>query len=162
MDPAPAHQRYWQAYLDQLPAGAEALRDTRVIVEPAGSPEITDHLIDLYLAGTKTAGSGLLADDESAGDPLPQVGHRWIALGASGEPRCILRTESVEAHAFRDVPARIAHAEGEGDRTIATWRRLHAEFYAPHLEEWSVEDLEQATVVTEFFALVFGEQGLAR
>ncbi|PWH07401.1 hypothetical protein DEO23_01810 [Brachybacterium endophyticum] len=161
MDLAPAHQRYWQAYLDQLPAEADDLRNSRVIVEPAGSPAITDHLIDLYLAGTKTAGSGLLADYESAGDPLPRVGDHWVALGASGEPRSILRTESVETHAFRDVPERIAHAEGEGDRTLATWRRLHAEFYAPHLEAWGVEDLEQATVVTEFFALVFGEQGLA-
>lgn len=143
-----------QEYLDQSRVGA-AHHATRVVAGPAGDLSITDRLIDLYLAGTKYVGSGLVAEYECEGDPLPQVGDHWIALGAEGEPRCILRTTRVETHVFRDVSAAIALAEGEGDLSVDHWRRGHAEFNAPYLAEWGITDIEDAIVVTEFFELVY-------
>lgn len=154
MNLSPACVRYWQGYLGQLRAAGDQ-RVPNVIASYAGSPEITDQLIDLYLAGTKTAGSGLVEDYASAGDPLPEVGDHWIALGGDGEPRCILRTDQVEIHTFKDVPERVAVAEGEGDLTLEYWRRVHSSHYSPHLREWEIDDIEESNVVTEFFAVVF-------
>lgn len=146
-------ERYWQAYLATLnPAQGQP---PAVIASSPGSPEITDELIDLYLTGKKTAGSGIVEDYESAGDPLTKVGDHWIALSAIGEPRCILRTERVEKHAFMDVPEYVAVAEGEGDLSLDYWRRVHAAHYAPDLHEWGLVSIEQATIVTEFFTLVY-------
>jgi uncharacterized protein YhfF len=154
MSLSPAEERCWQAYLNQLPP-SEQWRGSKVTASYAGSREMTDRLIDLYLTGRKTAGSGLVEDYLTAGDPLPAVGDHWIALGQNGEPRCILRTERVETHAFRDVPERIAVAEGEGDLSLDYWRHSHAAHYCPHLEEWGIVDIEEATVVTEHFTIVF-------
>lgn len=153
MDLSPSHQRYWQAYLDRL-GPEQAPQDARVLAEYAGTPATTDGLIDLYLSGRKVAGSGLVEDYLSAGDPLPQVGDYWIALGADGEPRCLLRTERVETHLFHEVPGEIAVAEGEGDLSLDYWRRVHAAAYQPYLAGWGVSDIDQATVVTEFFRVV--------
>ena len=148
----PQQQRFWWDYLADHPeVGASG---GAVVAGCPGSPEIADRLIGLYLAGVKTAGSGLVEDYAAAGDPLPQVGDHWIALGGDERPRLILRTDRVETHRFLDVPERIAVAEGEGDLSLAYWRRAHTRHYAPHLQEWGLRDIDDATVVTEFFTLV--------
>ncbi|MDO5682314.1 MAG: ASCH domain-containing protein [Propionibacteriaceae bacterium] len=111
----------------------------------SGRSDIADRLIDLYLTGKKIAGSGLVEDYSAAGDPLPKIGDHWIALGSNGTPQCILRTVVVETHLFKDIPDRIAIAEGEGDLSISFWKRAHAERYQPQLSRWGITDIEQAT-----------------
>lgn len=150
----PAEQSYWQAYLDSL-APDERPRDGKVEAAHAGNREITDGLLQLYLCGKKTAGSSIAEDFLSAGDPLPKAGNHWIFLNSRDEPSCILRTERVVFHKFKDVPAEVAVAEGEGDLTLEYWRRVHAALYLPHLPEWGVAHIDEATVVTEFFRLVY-------
>lgn len=146
-----------QVFWDEFVAGQSdsTAPDGVVVAGCPGGPEIADQLIALYRSGVKTAGSGLVEDYESAGDPLPRPGDHWIALGGDGEPRLILRTERVEVHRFPDVPESIAIAEGEGDLSLDYWRSAHAARYAPHLAEWGLGDITDATVVTEFFTLVY-------
>lgn len=153
MQLTPEQERYWHAYLAITPEAHD--EEGSVVAGAPGNDEIADKLIDLYLTGRKTAGSGLVEDYLATGDPLPQVGDHWIALDSRGNPRCILRTTRVETHRFLDVPERIAVAEGEGDLSLDYWRSGHARFFAPHLKDWGLSRLEDATVVTEFFELVY-------
>jgi 5-formyltetrahydrofolate cyclo-ligase len=152
----PAEQRCWQRYLRSLPRGSRPTHAT-VTAGRAGTPEIADELLGLYLSGRKTAGSSLVADFTSSGDPLPQVGDSWICLDSSGRPGCILETTRVEVTVFDEVPASVARAEGEGDGSLEHWRRVHRAAWEPHLATWGIERIEEAEVVTEFFALVFRE-----
>lgn len=150
----PAEREYWDLYVSGLPEG-ERPSAPFVTASYAGTPEITDGLLELYLAGKKTAGSSLVEDFLTAGDPLPAVGNYWIYLNSAGLPSCILRTERIETHNFQEVPARIAMAEGEGDLSLEYWRRVHEELYRPFFKTWGLERIEDATVVTEFFRIVF-------
>jgi len=145
---------FWQKYIVTLP---EHERPTNPHVEAqfAGNREITDDLLELYLIGKKTAGSGLVEDYISSGAPLPKVGNYWILLNSRDEPGCILRTERTITHKFKDVPVEIAIAEGEGDLSLAYWRHVHKEFFRPFLSRWNVENIEEATVITEFFKVVY-------
>ncbi len=152
----PRAQACWSRYLARL-APDDPARTARVEASPAGSPEITDRLLALYLAGRKPAGSSLLADFQAHGEALPQVGDHWIVLDSRGAPRLILRTARVEQHRFADIPEEVARAEGEGDSSVADWKRLHAGFFAPFLEQWGVASLEEATVITELFEEVHRE-----
>lgn len=146
----PEQEQFWREYVDGLPHDP----DGPVSASCAGGPELADRLADLYLSGRKTAGSGLVEDYTAEGDPLPQVGDHWIVLGSDLRPRCILRTVRVETHPFPEVPERIAVAEGEGDLSLEYWRREHERFFRPHLADWGLSDIADATVVTEFFELV--------
>jgi uncharacterized protein YhfF len=141
---------YWQSYLRTAPEAAGFLVEAKM----AGSPGIADVLLGLFLSGRKTAGSSLVEDYLSAGDPLPSVGRHWIVLDARGTPSCILRTERVERQKFRDIPDRVAIAEGEGDLSLEHWRKIHSEFFKPFLHGWGLKHIEQATVLTEFFRFV--------
>ncbi len=150
----PAVEQYWQRYLQSLPPSDRPV-NPRVEASFAGSRSLTDNLLELFLCGKKTAGSSIVEDFVSAGDPLPEVGRYWICLNSNDLPSCILRTQRVVMNKFKDVTGEIAIAEGEGDLSLDYWRKTHAEIYLPHLSSWGVEALDDATVITEYFELVY-------
>ena len=142
---------YWNSYLRTLED-----RPSNPVVEASisGNDEIADELLDLYLSGKKTAGSGLVKDYELAGDPLPKVGNYWIILNSSKEPKCIVKTIRVELYQFDQVPLEVAVAEGEGDLSLEQWKKAHIDFFTPFLKEWGILDLDKEILVTEFYELV--------
>ncbi|MBI5595310.1 MAG: ASCH domain-containing protein [Elusimicrobia bacterium] len=155
----PRARAFWNAYLSRLPPSR---RPKKPFVEAsyAGNRHCTDHLIALYLEGKKTAGSSLVRDFISNGDPLPNAGNYWIVLDSAGRPRILARTVRTERHPFKDVPKSVALAEGEGDRSLRHWRRVHRKAYAPFLKRWGIADIDEAEVITEHFKLVHLADGL--
>lgn len=149
----PQDRKFWNEYLAGLPP-ARRPRAPHVEAAFAGNRKITDALIALYLAGKKTAGSGLVKDYVTAGDPLPKVGNYWIALDSRNRPRCLLKTLRVETNIFKNIPKRVAIAEGEGDLSVSYWQRVHRKFYSPFVKKWGIDDLDDAEVITEHFELV--------
>ncbi len=146
--------QYWEKYLETLTKQEHPI-NPNVEASFAGNKEITDELLQLYLSGRKTAGSSIVEDFMSAGDPLPKVGNYWIFLNSKNEPSCILKTVKIVMNKFRDVPVEIAIAEGEGDMSLEYWRKVHEEIYGPYLSEWGVSNIEEATVITEFFEIIY-------
>lgn len=91
-----------------------------------------DDLLTLVLAGVKTATSSSLWDYEAASEALPAVGDLGILLDGAGEPRAVVRTVAVNVTTFNEVDEDHAYAEGEGDRSLASWRREHERFWRQH------------------------------
>jgi uncharacterized protein YhfF len=88
------------------------------------NPALADELAELVLAGKKTATcwaaeQGLLTD----------VGKRMVVLDGAGRPRAVIETVELTQHRFPDVDAAFANDEGEGDRTLAYWRRAHEVYF---------------------------------
>lgn len=149
----PTERAFWAEYVRRIPSVFKP-RNPCVHSAFAGNRKTTDELIRLYLAGQKSAGSGLVKDYLTAGDPLPRVGDYWIALDSRAQPRLLLKTVRVEINVFKKIPKRIAVAEGEGDMSVAHWKRVHRKFFSPSLKRWGIDDLDEAEVITEHFALV--------
>lgn len=145
---------FWDRYLKTLPP-ARHPRHARVEAGFAGDKKVTDGLIRLYLDGRKTAGSSLAADFLSAREPLPKPGNYWIILDGRRHPRLIVRTDKVVLSIFKNIPKYVARAEGEGDLSVAHWKRVHRKAYSPFIARWGIERLDDARVVTEIFTLVF-------
>jgi uncharacterized protein YhfF len=87
---------------------------------------MADELAGLVLAGTKTATCWVKAGGPSA------VGERGVMLDGAGRPRAILETIEIKERLFDEVDAAFAFDEGEGDRTLAYWRKAHEEFFTRH------------------------------
>lgn len=115
------------------------------------TPEHADGLLRLVLDGVKTGTASSLRDYEADGDPLPEVGELSIILDGSGAPRAVLETTEVVTVPFDQVTAEHAHAEGEGDRTLAAWRQIHARFWTEHSDGGFAPDMP---VVCERFRLI--------
>lgn len=117
------------------------------------TPEQADRLLELVLAGTKTATSSALSEYDDEDAPLPRAGDLSIVVDGVGHPRALIRTTAVEVVPFGEVTEDFAAAEGEGDRTLGSWRSDHTEFFRRALGVESVPD--DFMVVTERFELLY-------
>ena len=98
-------------------------------------PALCDALLAEVTGGDKRATASLENEYTAAGEALPQVDSHWIACDSSGTPRIILRTTDVQLLALDQVDASFAYAEGEDDRTLASWRREHERYW--RRTEWN-------------------------
>lgn len=98
-----------------------------------GTANQADELLLLVLSGTKTATSSALWSYEVENEPLPTVGELSIVCDGQGRPRALLRLADVTVTDFDDVSEKHAFDEGEGDRTLAYWRRAHSDFFRSQL-----------------------------
>ena len=90
------------------------------------SPELADELLALVLAGKKTATCWAA----SVGLKGVEVGGRWRVNDGRGRPRAIIETIELTRRSFKDVEASFAYDEGEGDRSLASWRSAHRNYFS--------------------------------
>jgi uncharacterized protein YhfF len=88
------------------------------------TPELGEELLELILAGTKTATCWAARDSGPT-----RVGDDYIALDSHGSDRALLRVVSIEKCRFRDVTPEFASLEGEGDRSLDYWRSGHQAYF---------------------------------
>jgi uncharacterized protein YhfF len=88
------------------------------------SPELADQLAELVLAGTKRATCWAASEG-----PKTHVGKQWVVLGGSGVPVAVIETTELTQRRFDEVDAAFAFEEGEDDRTLASWRRAHRNYF---------------------------------
>lgn len=122
--------------------------------------ELRRELVDLVLAGTKTATAGLLVEWELDGDVLPEPGTREAVIDA--DDRFVGEIETTECRVLRvaDVDDAFARDEGEGFADASDWRVGHERFWSGYLEElrerlgdphWTIDD--DTLVVCQRFRL---------
>ena len=109
------------------------------------SPELADELLDLVLEGKKTATTWAA----STGLKGTEVGKQMIVKDGNGQPRAILETIELIKRPFKEVDVSFAYEEGEGDRTLANWRKDHIQYFTR--EGTYSEDME---VYCERFKLI--------
>ncbi len=118
-------------------------------------PELADSLADLVLRGVKTATSSLLAEHRAEGDPTPRPGDLSVVTDWHGGPLCVIETTEAGIRPFDEVDADFAAAEGEGDRTLESWRAGHARFFARVCDRMGLEFSKRMEVVAHRFRVVF-------
>lgn len=113
-----------------------------------------DRLLALVLDGTKTATASALWDYEATGEQLPQSGTLSIVTDGAGHPRALIRTTDVRVVPFDEVPEAHAAAEGEGDRSLSHWRRVHRRHFTEHAENERGFEPDMPVVLESFELLV--------
>ncbi len=118
------------------------------------SATLSKELLALIISGKKRAGTGLLWAYEADGESLPQVGDVEIVVDHDHEPVLVTRITSVEIVPFGAVTAEYAAIEGEGDGSLAFWRKAHWAFFSRECQRLGREPEESMLVVCSVFELV--------
>lgn len=116
-----------------------------------------DRLLNLVLFGEKTATTSLYCMYEHDRESLPRVGEYNIILDSAGAAKCVTRTTAVYILPFDRVSTVHACKEGEGDKNLDHWRRVHKRFFAKELKTIGLEFVEDMPIVCEEFELVYQE-----
>lgn len=114
-----------------------------------------DELAALVKSGIKRATSSAYDLYVYDNEPLPKVGEYSVILNSNDEAVCVIKTVKVEVVKFCDVAEEFAFNEGEGDRSLAYWRRVHERFFTKELRAEGLEFSPEIKVVCEQFELVY-------
>jgi uncharacterized protein YhfF len=142
-----AVDRFWADYV--ATSRATGPHTAWGFAEP--DPDLMTELALLVRDGPKRATTTIEAAFAEDGEPLPRVGDHAVILDGNRLPVCIIRTTTVEIRAFGQVDEAYAWDEGEGDRSLASWRRGHEWFFA----SIGTPVGEDTPVVLEWFAKVW-------
>lgn len=114
-----------------------------------------DLLGRLVLEGKKTATASAKIFYDIEKEELPKVGAYSIILDSQNQPLCIIETCKVYVTPFNQVSSEQAYKEGEGDRSINYWRKVHRAFFTNELKTINLEFKDNMEVVCEEFEVVY-------
>jgi uncharacterized protein YhfF len=145
-----------------IPGRGERLTDALPHAE-FGFPrtDLRQRLVEAILRGEKTSTSGLLSDYEREGDPLPEVGQRFILIDQNDAEVGVIQTTEVRLTTIGEVDLPFALEEGEGFASVADWHAAHQRFWLSYADEtraWlndpSWYPTDETRIVCERFRLV--------
>ena len=117
--------------------------------------EAPDKLANLVAQGIKTATCSAYDLYQISDEPLPKEGDYSVILNSREEAVCIIQTTKVYVAEFKDVSDEQAYKEGEGDRTLAYWRKVHENFLINELASVNKTFSQNTKVVCEEFEVVY-------
>jgi uncharacterized protein YhfF len=85
---------------------------------------LANELAELVLAGKKRATCWAAREG-----PKTQAGKRWVVLDGSGVRVAVIEATELTQRRFDEADEPFAFDEGEGDRTLAAWRRAHRNYF---------------------------------
>ena len=139
----------WQSYTADHPEAANAG------FEAWSYGDAPDELVSLTLAGIKRATASAMPLYAVEGEAIPTAGSYSVLLFSRGEAACVLRTTAVRIVPYCEVSAEFASREGEGDLSLAYWRRVHESFFTRTMAEAGLTFTQDMPVVCEEFEVVF-------
>ncbi|TPR42904.1 ASCH domain-containing protein [Apilactobacillus micheneri] len=114
-----------------------------------------DQLAKLVKDGIKTATTSAY-DLYEKDEPLPKIGEYDVILDGNKNPECITYTDNVEIKIFNDVNDLHAFREGEGDRSLKYWRKVHKEFFEDEYQnDGSTFNPETSKMILETFHVIY-------
>lgn len=144
----------WRNYLESIGESPENTIKKYSAWHFCDNEQDANELAELVLEGTKKATASLYlayGDDEE----LPKVGDLSIIINWDGFARCIIMTTNIEILPYKDVTEEFAATEGEGDKSLAYWRRCHWDYFSREMQEIGNTPSEDMLVVCEKFEVIY-------
>lgn len=114
-----------------------------------------DNLANLVAIGDKTATSSAYPLYELENEPLPTIGCYSIILDSKDNAVCIIQTKKVTVVPFNKVSEEHAYKEGEGDKSLTFWKKVHEKFFTECLSQVGLRFTPAMKVVCEEFEVVY-------
>lgn len=148
----PSVEAMWRNFITANPQYADRTYTSWYF---CNTEDCANKLAVLVKQGIKRGTASLYYWYETKGETLPKPGEFSVVTNWNGEAQCIIRALKLIILPFRDVNAEMAFTEGEGDKSLEYWRRVHIEFFTSELEGTGIAFSEELIIVFEEFELVF-------
>lgn len=120
--------------------------------------ETADKLFDLVIKGEKTATSSLFLNDTKIYEGFS------ILTNWDKTERIIIYTSKTYITTFNKITKEHAKREGEGDKSLETWKKIHKRFFSEELEKQNLKFEENCKILCEEFDILrnFYETGIVK
>ena len=114
-----------------------------------------DECADLVLQDIKRATASSLWWYELNNEELPNPGDQYIVTNWDGIAQCVIEVEKIEITAFNQITPEFAATEGEGDKSLAYWKKVHWDYYHRELAGTKYSPTEDMKIVCEYFKVIY-------
>ena len=114
-----------------------------------------DELAELVVQGVKQATATSLWWFETQNEKLPKPGDPHVVIDWNGNAKAVIETTKIELVPFKNVSEAFAHTEGEGDKSLAYWRRVHMLYYTNEMKPYGETFHEDMVIVCEYFKTIY-------
>ena len=145
----------WKKYLSTI---GENINDTGKTYESwyfCNNEKDANELAGLVKKGIKKATASLHCLYEIENELIPEVGDYAVITNWKGVAQSIIQITSINTIPFKEVTEEFAAKEGEGDKTLSFWRKVHRKVFTLELKEYSKKFSEDILVVCEEFEVVY-------
>lgn len=114
-----------------------------------------NNLAKLVKEGIKRGTTGLYELYKIDNEELPMIDSYSVITNWDGIAQCIIRTKKVTIIPFKDVNEELANIEGEGNKSLEYWQKVHIDFFTRQLKEFNMKFSQNMLVVFEEFEVVY-------
>lgn len=148
-------KKLWKEYLETIGESAANTSMNYTAWYFSNNEESANSLASLVKTGIKRGTTSLYCLYELDSEEIPVVNTYSIITDWNGIAQCIIRTKRVTVLPFKEVNEEFANIEGEGDKSLAYWRKVHINFFTKELKEIGREFSQDLLVVFEEFEVVY-------
>lgn len=110
---------------------------------------------ELVVMGKKQATATSLWWFETHNEPLPKAGDQFVITDWNGNAKAVIETIKIEQVPYHEISAEFAKIEGEGDLSLAHWKRVHKAYYKREMKPYEVSFIETMIIVCEYFKTLY-------
>jgi uncharacterized protein YhfF len=110
---------------------------------------------DLVVKNIKRATATSLWWFEKNNQPLPKVGDLAIVTDWYGTPKAVIETVKVEPTPYNEITPEFAEIEGEGDKSLEYWKKVHKAYYQREMTPFGDNFDEKMIIICEYFKTIY-------
>lgn len=152
MDNASA-RNMWGDYLDKHLE--DAFHEAPKTIHFCDNEKDANECAKLVKKGIKKATSDSLLGIQYRNEKLPKIGDFTVVIDWDGKAQCIVKTTKVQLKPFFSIDEAYAKTEGEGDKSLSYWKKVHWDYYTRELEEFNRLPRESMILVCQEFEKIF-------
>lgn len=145
-------ERLWNSYLAKNPQ--ILIKKTPLSFYFCDNEKDANECAELLIKGIKKATATSLWWYEKNNEPLPSIGDQNIVTDWYGVAKAIIEITKVEHLAYHKITSEFAETEGEGDKSLEYWKRVHEAYYKREMEPYGASFDENMIIVCEYFKTI--------
>lgn len=110
---------------------------------------------DLVINKIKRATATSLWWFEKNNQPLPKVGDQAIITDWNGNPKAVIESIKIEPTPYNEITPEFAEIEGEGDKSLEYWKKVHKAYYQREMEPYGEKFDENMIIICEHFETIY-------
>jgi len=146
-------EKMWEAFLIKYPDNP--IKKAPISFYFCDNEKDANECADLVVNGIKQATATSLWWFEKNKEPLPKVGDQFIITDWAGNAKAIIETTKIDPTPYNEITAEFAATEGEGDKSLAYWKRVHEAYYSREMAPYNEKFDENMIIVCEYFKTIY-------
>lgn len=110
---------------------------------------------DLVINKIKRATATSLWWFEKNNQPLPKIGEQAIITDWNGNPKAVIETIKIKPTPYNEITPEFAEIEGEGDKSLEYWKKVHKAYYQREMEPHGEKFDENMIIICEHFETIY-------